>query len=228
VAVAVKVLAGEVLEITTYERYLWDVSAVLPIFLAAQTPELVINDIRHRVLPLYFSRPIQRSDYVGAKLAALTIGLLSVTLLPVLLLFLGRVLAAEDIVDAFADEAQSLPGIIGNGLLHAFVLASVGLAISCLAGRRAYAAGAILGVFLIGGVVSAIFAETGGTLADIAPFVNPLTILDGTREWLFGGAVPESPVQTSDVPLPFYGVATLVLTAACLATLWFRYRRITA
>ena len=101
VAVAVRVLAGEVLEITTYERYLWDVSAVLPIFLAAQTPELVINDIRHRVLPLYFSRPIQRSDYVGAKLAALTIGLLSVTLLPVLLLFLGRVLAAEDIVDAF-------------------------------------------------------------------------------------------------------------------------------
>ena len=69
------------------------------------------------------------------------------------------------------------------------MLACVGLAISCLAGRRAYAAGAILGVFLIGGVVSAIFAETGGTLADIAPFVNPLTILDGTREWLFGGAV---------------------------------------
>ena len=228
VAVAVRVLAGEVLEITTYERYLWDVSAVLPIFLAAQTPELVINDIRHRVLPLYFSRPIQRSDYVGAKLAALTIGLLAVTLLPVLLLFIGRVMAAEDIVAAFGDEAAELPGIIGNGLLHAFVLACVGLAISCLAGRRAYAAGAILAVFLIGGVVSAIFAETGGTLADIAPFVNPLTILDGTREWLFGGAVDESPVQTSDVPLPFYGLATLLLTATSLAILWFRYRRITA
>jgi ABC-2 type transport system permease protein len=228
VAVAVRVLAGEILEITTYERYLWDVSAVLPIFVAAQTPELVINDIRHRVLPLYFSRPIQRSDYVGAKLAALTIGLLSVTLLPVLLLFLGRVMAGEDVIEALSDEAASLPAIIGNGLLHAFVLACIGLAISCLAGRRAYAAGAILGVFLIGGVVSAIFAEMGGTLADVAPFVNPLTILDGTREWLFGGPVAESPVQTSDVPLPFYGLATLALTAACLATLWFRYRRITA
>ncbi len=228
VAVAVRVLAGEILEITTYERYLWDVGAVMPIFVAAQAPELVINDIRHRVLPLYFSRPIQRSDYVGAKLAALSIGLLAVTLLPVLLLFLGRVLAAEDIVEAFGDEAGALPGIIGNGLLHAFVLACIGLAISCLAGRRAYAAGAVLGVFLIGGVVAAIFAETGGTLADIAPFTNPLTILDGTRQWLFGGPVAESPVQTSDVPLPFYGLATLVLTGACLATLWFRYRRITA
>ena len=194
----------------------------------AQAPELVINDIRHRVLPLYFSRPIQRSDYVGAKLAALSIGLLSVTLLPVLLLFLGRVLAAEDIVEAFGDEAGALPGIIGNGLLHAFVLACIGLAISCLAGRRAYAAGAVLGVFLIGGVVAAIFAETGGTLADLAPFANPLTILDGTRQWLFGGAVDESPVQTSSVPLPFYGLATLILTGACLAVLWFRYRRITA
>lgn len=228
VAVAVRVLAGELLEVTTYEGYLWSVAAVLPIFVAAQAPELVINDIRHRVLPLYFSRPIQRSDYVAAKLGALSIGLLSVTLLPVLLLFIGRVFAAEDIVEAFADEAAALPGIIGNGLLHAFVLACIGLAISCLAGRRAYAAGAILGVFLIGGVVAAIFAETGGTLANVAPFVNPLTILDGTREWLFGGAVAESPVQTSNVPMPFYGLATLLLTGACLAILWFRYRRITA
>src|SRR5690606_7566976 len=98
----------------------------------------------HRVLPLYFSRPISRVDYVVAKLSALSIGLLSLTLAPLLLLFVGRVLAEDDIVAALGDEIGSLPAILGNGVLHAVVLASVGLAICSLAARRAYAAGAVL------------------------------------------------------------------------------------
>ena len=227
VAIAVRVLAGEIIEVTTYERYLWEVGYLMPIFLAAQAPELIVNDIRHRVLPLYFSRPMGRLDYVGAKLAALAIALLAITLLPVLLLWLGRVLAAEDVGAAVGDEVGALPGIFGSGLLHAVVLACVGLAVACLTSRRAYAAGAILAVFLIGGVVGGIFAVTGGGLADIAPFTSPLSILDGARQWLFGGAVEESPVQFADLPLVLYGVATAVLTAAALLILVIRYRRIT-
>ena len=130
--------------------------------MAAQAPELVVNDIRHRVLPLYFSRPISRLDYVAAKLGALAIGLLALTLLPVLVLFAGRVLAAEDVVGALGDEIGALPGIVGSGVIHAVVLASLGIAIS-LAGRAAgLRRGSGAGVFLIGGVVSAIFAEAGG------------------------------------------------------------------
>jgi len=227
VAIAVRVLAGELLEVTTYERYLWEVGYLMPIFLAAQAPELVVNDIRHRVLPLYFSRPMGRLDYVGAKLAALAVALLAITLLPVLLLWLGRVLAAEDVVAAIGDEAGALPGIIGGGLLFAVVLACVGIAIACLTSRRAYAAGAILAVFLIGGVVGGIFAVTGEALADIGPFTSPLTILDGTRQWLFGGEVADSPVAFTNLPLWIYGVATVILTAACLAVTAIRYRRIT-
>ena len=228
VAIAVRVLAGEVLEVTTYERYLWEIGYLMPIFLAAQAPELVVNDIRHRVLPLYFSRPMGRLDYVAAKLAALALAMLTITLLPLVLLWLGRVLAAEDVVAAVGDEAGALPGIIGGGILFAAVLACVGLAIACLTSRRAYAAGAILAVFLIGGVVGGIFAVTGGALADIGPFTSPLTILDGARQWLFGGPVAESPVDFTALPLWVYGVATLVLTAASLAIMAVRYRRITA
>lgn len=228
VAIAVRVLAGEILEVTTYETYLWDIGSLLPIFLAAQAPELVVNDIRHHVLPLYFSRPMSRLDYVGAKLAALSLAMLALTLAPVLLLFAGKVLAAQDVVGALGDEIGSLPGIVGNGVMHAVVLAAIGLTISCLAGRRAYAAGAVLALFLIGGVIGAILSEVGGTLADIAPFTNPLTILDGAREWLFGGSAPESPVDVSNVPLPIYGLATLLMLALSSAILFVRYRRITA
>ncbi|MGH2445183.1 MAG: ABC transporter permease [Candidatus Limnocylindria bacterium] len=227
VAVALLVLAGDLIELFSYDNYLWEIGALMPIFVAAQAPELVVNDIRHRVLPLYFSRPMSRFDYVASKLAALALGLLALTLIPVLILFLGRVMAAEDVAAALGDEIGALPGIVGNGVLHAVVLASIGLAICSLAGRRAYAAGAVLAIFLIGGAISAIFQETGGGLQDIAPFLNPLAILDGAREWLFGGTAPASPVGSSSVSLPVYGLATVVLTLVSWAILAIRYRRIT-
>lgn len=224
VAVAIRVLAGDLVELYNYENYLWGIGALLPIFVAAQAPELVVNDMRHQVLPLYFSRPISRVDYVAAKLASLSLGLLALTLAPVLFLFVGRVLADADIVGALGAEASALPGIIGSGVLHAVVLAAIGLAICSLARRRAYAAGAVLAVFLIGSVMSGSFQELGGTLADVAPFVNPLSVLDGTREWLFGGSVAESPVRDAGVPLSVYGLATIGLLAVSGAILALRYR----
>ena len=229
VAVAIRVLAGDIVpDIYNYENYLWQIGALFSIFVAAQAPELVVNDIRYHVLPLYFSRPMSRFDYVAAKLAALSIGLLALTLLPVLILFVGRVLATEDVVAALGDEIGALPGIVGSGALHAVVLASVGLAISSLASRRAFAAGAVLAVFLVGGVISAIFQEAGGAFDDWAPFLNPLSVIDGARQWLFGGEVAESPVGDSGVPLPIFGLATAVVTVASWLVLALRYRRITA
>ncbi|HYI66911.1 MAG TPA: ABC transporter permease subunit [Candidatus Limnocylindrales bacterium] len=228
VAVAIRVLVGDIVDLYSYSNYLWSIGALLPIFLAAQAPELVVNDMRHRVLPLYFSRPIGRFDYVFAKLIALSLALLGLTLLPVLVLFVGRVLAAEDLLGALGDEIGALPAIIGSGLLHAVVLASLGLAICSLAARRAFAAGAVLAVFLIGGVVSGTFQGQGSLgLEWIAPFTNPLGILDGAREWLFGGTVAESPVAEAGVPLFTYGVAAAVLLGLSLAILAIRYRRVT-
>jgi ABC-2 type transport system permease protein len=228
VAVAVRVLAGDLLDLYSYDNYVWGIGALVPIFLAAQAPELVVNDVRHRVLPLYFSRPMGRVDYVFAKVAALALGLLSIVLVPVLILFIGRVVAAEDAVAALGDEMGALPAIFGSGILHAVVLASFAIAISSLAGRRAYAAGAVLALFLIGGVVGEVLREAGGSFADLAPFMSPMSILDGTRQWLFGGAVAESPVSAANVPLPLYGLATLLLTLASWGILALRYRRITA
>lgn len=228
VAVAIRVLAGEIIpDIYSYDNYLWQIGGLFGIFLAAQAPELVVNDIRYRVLPLYFSRPMSRFYYVGSKLAALALGLLSLTLAPLLILFLGRVLSAEDVPAALGDEIGSLPAIVGSGVMHAVVLASLGLAICSLAARRAYAAGAVLAVFLVGGVISEILREAGGSFDDWAPFLNPLSIIDGARQWLFGGEVAQSPVGASGVPLPVYGLATVLLTLGSWAVLLLRYRRIT-
>jgi ABC-2 type transport system permease protein len=226
VAVAIRVLAGDLIDLYSYDNYLWGIGALLPIFVAAQAPELVVNDMRHRVLPLYFSRPISRGDYVGAKLAAMSLALLALTLIPVLLLFIGRVLAADDALAAIGDELNALPAIIGSGVMHAVVMASIGLAICSVAGRRAYAAGAVLAVFLVGGVMAGTFASQGGALEAVAPFLNPLAILDGAREWLFGGSVVESPVAAAGVALPLYGVAVAVLLVVSWIVLALRYRSV--
>lgn len=228
VAVAIRVLVGDLVDLYSYDNYLWGIGALFPIFLAAQAPELVVSDVRHHVLPLYFSRPIGRFDYVLAKLVALSVALLTLTLLPVILLFAGRVLAAADLVAALGDEIGALPAIVGSGLLHAAVLASLGLAICSLAARRAYAAGAVLAVFLVGGVLSGMFqAQATFGLESVAPFLNPLAILDGAREWLFGGQVAESPVAAAGVPLIVYGAAAGALLAVSLGILAVRYRRVT-
>ena len=229
IAVGIRVLAGDLIDLYSYENYVWSIGALPPIFIAAQAPELVVNDIRYRVLPLYFSRPMGRFDYVVAKLVALALALLSITLLPVLVLFGGRILAEDDVLAALGDEMGALPGIVGSGLLHAVVLASIGIAICSLAARRAYAAGAILAIFLTGSVMSAILADEGeGAMLAVAPFLYPIAILDGAREWAFGGAVDGSPVGPSGLPLWVFGLATLVLALVSWAVLAWRYRRITA
>ena len=52
-------------------------------------PELVSRDLRGGVLPLYFSRPLRRTDYALAKLAALITAVLLLLAGPQLLMFLG-------------------------------------------------------------------------------------------------------------------------------------------
>jgi ABC-2 type transport system permease protein len=171
---------------------------------------------------------MSRVDYVASKLGALAIALLALTLVPVLVLFVGRVLATDDLLAALGDEIGFLPSIIGNGILHAVVLASIGLAISSLASRRAFAAAAVLAVFLVGGVISeALSGNALDAFDDWAPFTNPLAIIDGARQWLFGVEVAESPVGSSDVPLPVFGLAAALLTLGSWLVLALRYRRIT-
>jgi len=130
------------------------------------------------------------------------------------------------VVGALGEELGFLPTILGNGLLHALVLASIGLAICSLSGRRAYAAAAILATFLVGSVISTTLRELGNGLEDLAPFAYPLSILDGTREWLFGDSVAGSPVSSATVPFPLYALAAAALLAVSWAVLALRYRSV--
>jgi ABC-2 type transport system permease protein len=72
-----------------------DVQAIFAVFLAALAgPGLIAPDLANNALPLYFSRPLTRSEYVGARLLVL-FGMLSmITWIPGMFLFWMQVAMA--------------------------------------------------------------------------------------------------------------------------------------
>jgi ABC-2 type transport system permease protein len=123
------------------------------------TPELVCPDRRDRTLSLYFSTAIGRLDYVLGKIAAALMPLLLVTLAPVLLLYVGTVLFSVHPVGYLQAHWLDLPRIIASGLIVATFYGLVGLAISSLTSRRAFAVGGYLAFLAISTVM-------GGVLSD--------------------------------------------------------------
>src|SRR5215469_14646482 len=137
---------------------------VLLVFIAAQAPELVSRDLRSRVVPLYFARPIRRQDYPLAKYAAFVLALLAMIDIPVLLLYVGTIMQVHGGAAVWAQTRALIPGLL-VGLMWAAVLAAVGLALACVSGRRAFSTGAVA-IFLfmtwtLAQVLTHIAAESG-------------------------------------------------------------------
>lgn len=230
VSVAVAALAPGAPTPFTYDSFLWNTQTLLAIFVAAQAPELVSSDQRHHVLSLYFSHALERSDYALAKLAALAAAVFGLALAPMLVLFIGRILLAADVVEAFGDEVGSLPQVIGAPLIYAIPLAALSLAIAAYTPRRAYATGAIIAVFIVGGAIAGIMGEavSSGPLQHASQLVNPMVSLDGTRNWLVGDAITDSPVASMGYPLWVFGAEWLAISVVGAAVTWWRYWRVAA
>jgi ABC-2 type transport system permease protein len=211
------------------------------LFVAVQAPELMSRDLRSRVLPLYFSRPMRPADYPAAKYAAFTAALLVMMWVPLIALYLGTV-ASEHGASQIWHETQALfPGLL-IGLMWAVALAAVSLFLASFSGRRAFATGAIAIFLFLTWVVAnivihaesvAVGGPNGRTLAGapaqipvgakIGGLLSPFTLIDGIRRWL-GGLTPDQ------VPKPgafgvVYAIVLLALVAGCLYGLVARYRK---
>jgi ABC-2 type transport system permease protein len=229
VAGAIQALAPGGLSPFNYDNYLWDMQPILALFVAAQAPELVSSDQRNHVLSLYFSHALARSDYALAKLGAMAAALFIIALAPLLVILFASILASSDVPAAVGDQLGNLPQIIGSPLIYAVPLSALGMAIASFTPRRAYATGASIAVFLVTAAVGGILAEAGrGRMSQVAPLVNPFVLLDGTRDWLLGATIPDSPVGRADLAMPVFGILTLVLTLIGIGAVLWRYRRITA
>jgi ABC-2 type transport system permease protein len=236
-------------QVVSYGTYTFALRVVvMTVFVAVQAPELVSRDLRSRVLPLYFSRPLRRGDYPVAKYAAFTLACLIMVELPLLLLYLGNIVSVKSGAGAWS-QTKGLAGGLAVGVSWAVLLAAIGLALASLSAKRAYATGAIaIFFFLTWTLAQIIYSVAGqrvlahpvppgsgshlqfhpalpvpGTGQRLSGLISPFTVLDGVRQWL-GGKVA-GPMAAPGGYGAAYGVMFLVLLAASLAILAARYRK---
>jgi ABC-2 type transport system permease protein len=211
----------------TYDNYLFRMSLLALVFLAAQAPELLVGDQRQRVLSLYFSHAMERVDYALSKLLAMVVSLFVVTLVPLLVLLLGQTFASSDPFGSLGDQLKSTPGILGSAAIYVLLYSAVGMAIAAFTPRRAYAIAAIVAVFLVGGAVSPLLRRAGAGLGDWTLLLNLNTVAEGVRHSLFSG-VPNGAVERASLAGTAYvGVAIAIVIVGVGAYLW-RYQRIEA
>jgi ABC-2 type transport system permease protein len=212
-----------------HDTYYGVITTLVILFCAAQVPEAMGRDQRHSLLALYFSRALRRMDYALSRFAGVTAAIFLFVLLPQTVIFVGLILSAEDVGAEVAAEVAFLPAILGQGALLALVLGGVSAVISAFTPRRAYATVAIIVVLSVTPFISPLLIELGTRgLATVLALLSPVDILDATNAWLFDSFPESEAVRQSDLSLEMFVVAALVLAAACLAILVWRYRKITA
>jgi len=212
----------------SYRQYATSMAYPVMMFLAITAPELVSRDLRDKVLPLYFSRPIGRTDYALTKLATLITAVLMLIALPQLFIYLGTVLSGDGWGIAWSELKDLAPGLVG-AVIYALVLGSLSLLVASLSSRRAFAAAAVVAIFLISTpVVGIMFVIGTQTMQHLALLANPMTAVQGLLEWFFGS---ELGPQNGPHPIigntgPVYLAGVLVLVAAGITLLLVRYRKV--
>ncbi len=146
--------APDPLDILSYQQLLGLLTLVIVAFTATTLPSLLTRERRDRVLSLYFSTALSRTEYVTGKLlAAVTLTSL-VTLGPLLALFAGTILTAEAPLDLLRSEGADLPAVVLGGVVVALYFAALGLLAGSLTAKRVFAVGGLLAALLVTPVLS--------------------------------------------------------------------------
>ncbi|MCL1868966.1 MAG: ABC transporter permease [Promicromonosporaceae bacterium] len=211
-----------------YTRFAMVTQGAIAIFLAVAAPQAVSLDLRFHTLPLYLSRPLERSDYVRAKLGALSAAVFLLIAVPLLVIYLGNLAAGLDPGKQTVDFLEALVGVA----LFALVLSSVALLIASFTGRRGFGIAAIITVLtLTYAVVSALqgFVTSGGhdkTTAGWIGLFSPMTLVDGVQVWAFGAESSTPAGPPGDAAGAVFLVVTMLVIAACYALLARRYKKV--
>ena len=176
-------------------------------------PGLVAPDLRNNALPLYFSRPFSRSEYVLGKIGVLFLLLSALTWGSGLLLFALQAVLTSGWLGANLGLAWA---ILAASLEWITVLSLVTLAISAWVKWKPVARVALLAVFFVlrgfGAALNAVLGTRWGSLFSLGE------LNDIVRGSLFNSPRPE------DLPAAAAWVALAVACAIFLAILARRVR----
>ena len=162
-------------ETMSYPEFFIFIFVIEGMFVATVAPEMLCPDRRENVLTLYFSRAITRLDYVLAKLSATAILTLTLSFVPVALLWLFRQLLADSPLSELKDNVDQILKLALTGGLIALHLGAVGLVIASFTGRKAIAVPCIIVGYVVteGLVNSFAYALRDHSWSDYVYFLSP-------------------------------------------------------
>ena len=209
-----------------YTEYMFLMQVVVTVFVGAQSPAAMSRDLRFRIAPLYFSRPLSRQQYVQAKYAAMTVALFLLLALPLTLLLAGALLAKLPVGEQLPDYLRAL----GGAAVLALVLAGIGLVVAAMTPRRGLGVAAVVGVLLVlSGIqvtVRAMAEEFGNaTFAGYAGLISPFTLVDGVQSGPLGAESLMGTPPQGAVMLTVFCLLAVVLVVASYVALVARYRK---
>ena len=231
ILVAVLVQAGEALgltgQIVPYSRYAMITQVVISVFVAAQAPALISRDLRFRTITLYLARPARRTTYVLVRLASLTAATFLLIGAPLLLMYVGGLLADLPL----GRETRLFLGSLVGALLLATCLACLAALVSALTIRRGLAVAAVIVVLVVSytvvSTIQGISSETGHeTVGEVAGMFSPYTLVNGVQVFLFDSPAATATPPTSDAMGALYLAATALTILAAVGAMLARYRKV--
>jgi len=223
-------------EIISADDYYEFVQWPLALFVAAVAPELVGRDQRNHTLPLYFSRPLLRDDYILAKMAALSSALLIMALVPQAAIFAGNAMAQSDPTDYLRDNWRDVFPIVASGAMLSLFWSGVALAIGSQTDRWPLSSGSIVAYFALSWILASLLVNsTDNELFQYSLLISGFHVVRAFTLWTFG-VTPHpalagedntlaSDLAQADVSLYIYALAAIATIAVALVFVHLRYRR---
>ncbi|HWM72529.1 MAG TPA: ABC transporter permease subunit [Nocardioides sp.] len=216
-------------QLVAYSTYPITTQLLISVFVAAQAPALISRDLRFGTISLYLARPLRRRNYVLVRLASLTVATFVLVGAPLLVLYVGGVLAD---LPLGRETGRVLAALLGAFLLAA-CLSGLAALISALTVRRGLAVAAVIIVLVISytvvSTIQGIADEVGSeAVGEVAGIFSPYTLVNGLQVFLFDS--PEATVTppSSDAMGVLYLVATLLSIVGPGLAMLLRYRRVSA
>jgi ABC-2 type transport system permease protein len=225
VAVAVYVKSGKLpLE---YERYLTIMDFVIAVFVASQAPVALSRDLRFMTVPLYFSRPITAGDYVLAKFGAMFSAMFLLTGLPLLIMWIGSLLASMN----FGYNLEHFGYGLVAAVLFSLLYSSLALVIAAMTPRRGFGVAGIIMLLLISSAIASVVyfvinRHDQSAAAYWSNAISPPGMIDSAVTWMFKLPTTGAVGVPSDLGGFVFLGEIAALSAAAYGLLVRRYRKI--
>lgn len=214
-------------QIVAYSTYPLTTQLLISVFVASQAPALISRDLRFRTITLYLARPMRRSVYVLVRLASLSVATFILIGAPLLLMYLGGLLAD---LPPGRETGRFLGAMVGAALLAA-CLAGLAALVAALTIRRGLAVTAVIVVLLVSYTVVSIIQGIAleaqhDVVGEVAGLFSPYTLVNGLQVFLFGSPEATATPPTGDAMGIVYVAATALTVLGSIGGLMMRYRRV--